>query len=29
VDIWHFGGGKCVSLEMFDTLGFARLSGLV
>ncbi|MES2449543.1 MAG: nuclear transport factor 2 family protein [Pseudomonadota bacterium] len=30
VDIWHFQGGKCVSLmEMYDTLGFARLSGLV
>jgi ketosteroid isomerase-like protein len=30
VDIWHFRDGKCVSLmEMFDTLGFARLNGLV
>lgn len=28
VDIWHFKDGKCVSLmEMYDTLGFARLNG--
>jgi len=30
VDIWHFRNGKAVSvMEMFDTLGFARLNGLV
>ena len=30
VDIWRFEDGKVVSvLEMFDTLGFARLNGLL
>jgi uncharacterized protein len=30
VDIWHFEDGKAVSvMEMFDTLGFAKLNGLV
>ena len=30
VDILHFSDGKVVSvLEMFDTLGFARLNGLI
>ena len=30
VDIWRFRDGKAVSvMEMFDTLGFARLNGLV
>lgn len=30
VDIWHFRDGKAVSvMEMFDTLGFARLNQLV
>jgi ketosteroid isomerase-like protein len=29
VDIWRFREGKAVSvMEMFDTLGFARLNGL-
>lgn len=29
-DIWRFRDGKAVSvIEMFDTLGFARLNGLV
>lgn len=30
VDIWRFRDGKAVSvMEMFDTLGFARLNGLI
>lgn len=30
VDVWRFRGGKAASvLEMFDTLGFARLNGLL
>lgn len=30
VDIWRFRDGKAVSvMEMFDTLGFARLAGLL
>ena len=30
IDVWRFSDGKVVSvLEMFDTLGFARLNGLV
>lgn len=30
VDIWRFKDGKAVSvMEMFDTLGFARLNGLI
>lgn len=30
VDIWHFKDGKAVNfLEMFDTLGFARTTGLI
>jgi len=30
VDVWHFRDGKAVEVtEYFDTLGFARLNGLV